>query len=103
MVFDEKIKDAKRNLLPPVPQMRGLPPALASRLRLPLIAAPMLHVSGVDLVSAACRNGVIGAFPTANARSVDELDQWLLRIKASLADCEVPPAPWWATCRALTR
>lgn len=76
------------------PGMRGLPAKLASRLRLPLIAAPMLHVSGVDLVSAACRNGVIGAFPTANARSVEELDQWLQRIKASLADCEVLPAPW---------
>ena len=34
------------------------------RLSLPLIAAPMFLVSGVDLVAAACRNGVIGAFPT---------------------------------------
>jgi nitronate monooxygenase len=33
------------------------------RLSLPLIAAPMFLVSGVDLVVAACRNGVIGAFP----------------------------------------
>jgi nitronate monooxygenase len=34
------------------------------RLPLPLIAAPMTQVSGVELVVAACRNGVIGAFPT---------------------------------------
>jgi nitronate monooxygenase len=33
------------------------------RLSLPLIAAPMFLVSGVDLVVVACRNGVIGAFP----------------------------------------
>src|SRR5581483_5954158 len=41
-----------------------LPKHLARRLRLPLIAAPMLHVSGPDLVVAACKAGVIGAFPT---------------------------------------
>ncbi len=33
---------------------------------------------GVDLVTAACRSGVIGAFPTANAGCVEELDHWLL-------------------------
>ena len=54
-----------------------LPAALAARLRLPLVAAPMLHVSGPELVGAACAAGVIGAFPTANARSADELDDWL--------------------------
>ncbi len=46
-----------------------LPDHISRRLRLPLIAAPMLQVSGIDLVVAACRNGVIGAFPTANART----------------------------------
>src|ERR1700747_577365 len=44
------------------------------RLRLPLIAAPMFLVSGVELVTAACRNGVIGAFPTVNCRSTEQLD-----------------------------
>ncbi|MEP6722757.1 MAG: nitronate monooxygenase [Variovorax sp.] len=83
-----------KNPASPAPVMRGLPATLTSRLRLPVIAAPMLHVSGIDLVSAACRSGVIGAFPTANARSVDELDHWLRRIEESLRDCEVPPAPW---------
>jgi nitronate monooxygenase len=47
------------------------------RLSLPLIAAPMFLVSGVDLVVAACRNGVIGAFPTVNCRSAEQLDDWL--------------------------
>lgn len=61
----------------------GIPTSIRRRLRLPLIAAPMLRVSGVELVVAACRNGVIGAFPTANARSVEELDDWLLRIERS--------------------
>ena len=59
-----------------------LPAALAGRLRLPLIAAPMFLVSGPALVTAACRTGVVGSFPTANCRTVDELDAWL----AGMAD-----------------
>src|SRR5882724_5744070 len=55
----------------------SLPAALKSRLRLPLIAAPMFLVSGPALVGAACRSGVIGSFPTANCRSIEELDGWL--------------------------
>jgi nitronate monooxygenase len=57
---------------------------LRTRLRLPLIAAPMFLVSGVDLVAAACRSGVIGAFPTANCRSAAELDLWLGEIRRRL-------------------
>ena len=54
------------------------------RLSLPLIAAPMFLVSGVDLVVAACRNGVIGAFPTVNCRSPEQLDDWLSEIEERL-------------------
>ncbi|MFZ0217552.1 MAG: nitronate monooxygenase [Candidatus Dormiibacterota bacterium] len=43
----------------------------------------MLRVSGPDLVIAACRAGIIGAFPTANAESVQELDRWLHAIEAA--------------------
>ena len=56
----------------------SLPASLKSRLRLPLIAAPMFLVSGPALVKAACRSGIIGSFPTANCRTVDELDRWLV-------------------------
>jgi len=54
------------------------------RLALPLIAAPMTGVSSPALVSAACRNGVIGTFPSHNATSVVELDDWLNTISADL-------------------
>lgn len=50
------------------------------RLAVPLIAAPMLRVSGIELVSAACRAGVVGAFPTANCASLDDFDAWLRRL-----------------------
>ncbi len=65
--------------------------ALRERLRLPLIAAPMFRVSGVELVMAACRHGVIGAFPTANCRTAEELDGWLSAIRS-----EPLVAPWCA-------
>src|ERR1700704_3570916 len=55
----------------------SLPDTLKSRLRLPLIAAAMFLVSGRALVKAACRAGIIGSFPTANCRTVEELDGWL--------------------------
>jgi len=61
-----------------------LPAALKSRLRLPLIAAPMFLVSGPALVKAACRAGVIGAFPTANCRTLEELEAWLADIGQDL-------------------
>jgi len=54
------------------------------RLSLPLIAAPMFLVSGVELVTAACRNGVIGSFPTVNCRSPEQLDGWLGEIEDRL-------------------
>jgi nitronate monooxygenase len=60
----------------------SLPASISSRLSLPLIAAPMFLVSGPELVIAACRNGVIGSFPTANCRTPEDLDQWLGRIRS---------------------
>lgn len=57
---------------------------IGARLTLPLIAAPMFLVSGVELVVAACRNGVIGAFPTVNCRSIEELNGWLSTIEERL-------------------
>ncbi len=65
------------------------------RLSLPLIAAPMFLVSGVELVVAACRNGVIGAFPTVNCRSPEQRDAWLSEIEDRLkrhADTQGRPA-----------
>lgn len=51
----------------------------------------MLSVSGPELVLAACRAGVLGAFPTANARSSSELDEWLAELDEPSA-----PAPYCA-------
>ncbi len=50
-----------------------------------MIAAPMLSVSGPDLAIAACKAGVIGSFPLANARTVEGVEAWLTQIKSDLA------------------
>ncbi|MFG5410555.1 nitronate monooxygenase [Piscinibacter sakaiensis] len=71
----------------------SLPPDLARRLALPLIAAPMLKVSGPELVIAACREGVVGAFPTANAGGLAGLDAWLGTIGAAVDDTHAPCCP----------
>lgn len=71
----------------------SLPASLRDRLRLPLIAAPMFLVSGPALVTAACRAGVIGSFPTANCRTVDELDHWLAAIRDGVDAASAPFCP----------
>src|SRR3546814_6194676 len=57
---------------------------LKTRLRLPVVAAPMLLVSGPDLVIAAGQAGILGAFPALNARSTDQLKGWLEKIEGTL-------------------
>ena len=54
-------------------------------LRLPLFAAPMFLISGPALVIAACKAGIIGAFPTPNARPIAVLEDWMREITAGLA------------------
>jgi nitronate monooxygenase len=62
-----------------------LPVEWTSRMALPVIAAPMFLVSGPDLVIAACKAGVLGAFPAPNCRTIEDLDGWLARIAAETA------------------
>ena len=63
-----------------------LPECLQGKLKLPLIAAPMFLVSGPDLVVAACQEGIVGSFPTPNARTPAILDEWLDDITSRMAD-----------------
>lgn len=58
---------------------------LLAKTRIPVIAAPMFLVSGTDLVVGLCTSGVIGTFPTLNARPQEELPKWLEDIASRLA------------------
>src|ERR1700741_1163722 len=59
-------------------------------LRAPVIVAPMFLVSGPSLVIASCRAGLMGSFPTQNARTADDLARWLVEIKAGLVGVTDP-------------
>ena len=67
-----------------------LPALLKNRLALPVIGSPMFIVSYLDLVLAQCRAGVVGAFPSLNAREPGELEQWLQRLTSELTDQDAP-------------
>lgn len=72
---------------------------IKSKLRLPVIGAPMFIVSTPKLVIAQCQAGVIGSFPALNARPAEKLDEWLVEIKEALARHEekqpnLPTAPY---------
>jgi nitronate monooxygenase len=77
----------------------SLPAVLRDRLRLPVIGAPLFIVSGPELVIAQCKAGIVGSFPSLNARPVSQLDEWLAEITETLADWdrahpETPSAPF---------
>lgn len=67
-----------------------LPAILHGRLSIPVIAAPLFIISHPDLVLAQCRAGVVGSFPSLNARPVEQLDEWLTRLNAELTPADAP-------------
>jgi len=59
-------------------------PAPFAKLRLPVIGAPLFVISNPDLVVAQCTSGIVGAFPSLNARPAAQLDEWLHRMSQEL-------------------
>lgn len=71
----------------------------ASRLRLPVVAAPLFIISNPDSVIAQCKAGIVGSFPALNARPAAQLDEWLAQITEELrahdaAHPDQPAAPF---------
>jgi nitronate monooxygenase len=64
----------------------SLPVQLQGKLALPVVGSPMFIVSNPELVIAQCTSGIVGSFPALNARPKEELEIWILRIKAALAN-----------------
>jgi nitronate monooxygenase len=60
-------------------------PAIFDALRLPVIGSPLFIISGPELVIAQCKAGVVGCFPSLNARPQAQLDEWLHQITEELA------------------
>jgi nitronate monooxygenase len=66
---------------------------ILGQLQIPAMQAPMFLISGPDMVINACKSGVIGCFPTANARTPETLDEWMTQIKEGVAT-DQNAAPW---------
>jgi len=74
-------------------------PAIFDTLRLPVIAAPLFIISHPASVIAQCKAGVVGSFPTLNARPQSQLDEWIHQITEELAawdrtNPDTPAAPF---------
>jgi nitronate monooxygenase len=70
----------------------ALPFILENRLTLPVIASPLFIISQIDLVLAQCRAGVVGSFPSLNARPSGVLEEWLHRLNTELTADDAPYA-----------
>jgi nitronate monooxygenase len=58
--------------------------SLTAHLSLPVVVAPMFLISGPQLVTACCKNGLIGTFPALNQRNSEGFEEWLVAIKNDL-------------------
>ena len=70
-----------------------------SQIELPVMISPMFLVSSVEMVVEGCKAGVIGSFPLANARTLEDLEDWMIRIKEGLSvarnhEPTIKIAPW---------
>ncbi len=72
--------------------MHPITERLKARMQLPVIGSPLFIISNPDLVIAQCRAGIIGAFPSLNARPLPQLEEWLQRLTDELTEADAPYA-----------
>jgi len=66
---------------------------------LPVIVSPMFIISKPKMVIESCKSGVIGTFPLLNARTEEQLIEWMEEISGELQrlkseDSNIKIAPW---------
>lgn len=61
---------------------------LKERLDLPIIVSPMFIVSGPKLVTACCKNGIVGSIPSLNGRTKEDFENSLKTIITELDEFE---------------
>ena len=70
----------------------SMPAAFKNRLSIPVIGSPLFIISGPELVMAQCRAGIIGSFPSLNARPLAQFEEWLQRLNTELGADDAPYA-----------
>ncbi|MFD0850349.1 NAD(P)H-dependent flavin oxidoreductase [Sphingosinicella xenopeptidilytica] len=69
-----------------------MPALFRGRLSIPVIGSPLFIISNPDLVIAQCRAGVVGSFPSLNARPLPQFEEWLQRLSSELTEKDAPYA-----------
>ena len=72
--------------------MHPITAKLKAHMQLPLIGSPLFIISNPDLVIAQCKAGVIGSFPSLNARPLPQFEEWLQRLSTELGPDDAPYA-----------
>jgi nitronate monooxygenase len=67
-----------------------MPDLFKGRLSIPVIGSPLFIISNPELVIAQCRAGVVGSFPSLNARPLPQFEEWLKRLTTELSDADAP-------------
>ena len=68
----------------------SMPAQFKNRLSIPVIGSPLFIISGPELVMAQCRAGIIGSFPSLNARPLAQFEEWLQRLSTELGPNDAP-------------
>ncbi len=61
-------------------------PEILQNLSVPVVGSPLFIISNPKLVIAQCTAGIVGSFPSLNARPISQLDEWLAEITETLED-----------------
>ncbi len=69
-----------------------MPALFHGRLSIPVIGSPLFIISNPDLVIAQCRAGIVGSFPSLNARPLPQFEEWLQRLSSELTEKDAPYA-----------
>ena len=69
-----------------------MPANWANRLSIPVIGSPLFIISVPELVIAQCKAGIIGSFPSLNARPIEQFEEWLQRLNTELGPNDAPYA-----------
>jgi len=72
--------------------MHPITAKLKARMQLPVIGSPLFIISNPDLVIAQCKAGIIGSFPSLNARPLPQFEEWLQRLSTELGPDDAPYA-----------
>lgn len=71
---------------------------LKQGVQLPVIMAPMFLISNPKMVLEACEAGIVGTFPALNARTTEQLEEWMKAIQEGHEELrkrnKEEPAPW---------